>query len=309
MPPGEPLTSVRRPIPITAAGNGAVTGPSYTGSMEAAISPPPPGVEDRDLQLARAALVVQRVLAVGFVSAVAGLVIGGVGGRIAMRVSALAAQDWAQGRLTDAGARVGEITVGGTIALILLGGGAAFLLGAALVAVGSELLPRRPWLRSALGAAVFLALAGPLVVDPANVDFVILEPVALNVAMFAGLVALFGAVTVPAVAWCERWIDRRLHIRLTGWSLPVVLALLGAVLAYGTAWMLTSPEFCGCADPSPLTALLLAGAFAATGALWVRRIVTGKAGWPTVRAIGVLSLSAAMFIGSMRLIDHVGTLI
>ena len=41
---------------------------------------------------------------------IAGLLVGGLGSRIVMRISALAAPDRAQGSITEAGATVGRIT-------------------------------------------------------------------------------------------------------------------------------------------------------------------------------------------------------
>src|SRR3990172_8357197 len=71
-----------------------------------------------------------RSLAVGTLSRfVAGLIAGGVGARVAMRIVAITAGDADQGAITDAEATVGEITAGGTVFLIFLGGMAGALGG------------------------------------------------------------------------------------------------------------------------------------------------------------------------------------
>ncbi|MEA1902973.1 MAG: hypothetical protein U9N56_05540 [Actinomycetota bacterium] len=57
----------------------------------------------------------------GLASAVAGLLVLGVGGRLVMLASRLLHPD-AAGRITENGARIGEFTVEGTIELILFGG-------------------------------------------------------------------------------------------------------------------------------------------------------------------------------------------
>src|SRR3990172_5179550 len=71
-----------------------------------------------------------RALTVGTLSGfVAGLIAGGVGSRIAMRIVAITAGDADQGAITDAEEVVGEITAGGTIFLLFIGGGAGALGG------------------------------------------------------------------------------------------------------------------------------------------------------------------------------------
>src|SRR3989337_1386982 len=101
-----------------------------------------------------------RSLAVGTLSGfVAGLIAGGVGSRIAMRIVAITAGDADQGAITDAEATVGEITAGGTIFLIFLSGMAGALGGLLYPAV-------RRWLADAgrgrgLGvSALLLAIYG-----------------------------------------------------------------------------------------------------------------------------------------------------
>ena len=52
----------------------------------------------------------------------AGIVTGGLGSRVAMRISAVAAGSAMQSVLTEAESPVGEITAGGTVFLIFFGG-------------------------------------------------------------------------------------------------------------------------------------------------------------------------------------------
>ena len=53
----------------------------------------------------------------------AGLLVGGLGSRVAMRIAAFTARDVAQGLTTEAGATVGRITFEGTVFLVLFAGG------------------------------------------------------------------------------------------------------------------------------------------------------------------------------------------
>lgn len=106
----------------------------------------------------------------------AGLVIGGIGSRLIMRVVALVDES-KRGRLTDSGATVGQFTLEGTLTLLLLCtivgafGGIAYLL-------------LRRWIPSfaprgiTFGAGLFI-LPGMLVFNEANPDFQVFTPVLL----------------------------------------------------------------------------------------------------------------------------------
>jgi hypothetical protein len=130
---------------------------------------------------------------------IAGLIAGGVGSRLAMRIMALTSPD-AQGAFTEAREIVGEITFGGTLFLLLAGG----LLG---VAGGLAYVALRRWLPSRFTGLVVgllaLAVSGRVLVDPDNIDFVILDPASLGIAMFAALPILFGLLVVPLQARLE----------------------------------------------------------------------------------------------------------
>src|SRR3990172_7155297 len=65
-----------------------------------------------------------RAVTVAVISgAAAGVIAGGVGSRVAMRIVAITASDADQGAITDAEETVGEITAEGTIFLVFIGGG------------------------------------------------------------------------------------------------------------------------------------------------------------------------------------------
>jgi hypothetical protein len=126
---------------------------------------------------------------------IAGLIVGGVGSRVAMRVMAMTSPA-AGGLETDFGATVGEITLGGTLFLLIAGSILGMVGGIAYLAVG-RLLPGAGWVKSLLFGAVLLALTGRFLVVPDNPDFVILSPAGLAVVMFTVLPVLYGLFFVP----------------------------------------------------------------------------------------------------------------
>jgi len=155
---------------------------------------------------------------------VVGIIVGGLGSRLVMRIAAIVGGSAVQGITTSNGNRVGEITVAGTIFLIFFGGVFAGMIGGLLYA------SLRPWLapfgrwRGLIFGLGLLGLAGSLILDTANSDFIILRPPVLNVAMFAALFPIFGIALVPVF-------DRTLRA-LAGTSLIAgSLALFGALVA------------------------------------------------------------------------------
>jgi hypothetical protein len=155
---------------------------------------------------------------------VVGVVVGGVGSRLVMRLSAIAAGSGVQGVTTANGNRVGEITVGGTIALIIVAGVFTGILGGLLYAsLRPWLAPFARWRGLIFGLGV-LGLAGSQVLDEANSDFIILRPPLLNVAMFAALFVIFG-ITLPLA------FDRTLRKLAEGSLISDALTFLGLLLA------------------------------------------------------------------------------
>lgn len=126
---------------------------------------------------------------------IAGVLVAGVLGRIAMRVSGFMSRPDLIGVETSNGNRVGEITFDGTLAIALFVGLPAGILGAALFASAEPWLRRfRPWNGVAFGVILLLA-AGFIFIDPANFDFQRFGSAPVNIAMFAALFVAFGALT------------------------------------------------------------------------------------------------------------------
>ena len=130
---------------------------------------------------------------------VAGLLVVGLGGRLVMRVLAATSGGGAQGRFTDAGERVGEITLGGSIGFFIFAGLFIPLASSIVFIPLRRILPRPAWIAGSLFGLLLLATFGvsdPL--SPDNVDFVILSPTWLAGALVCLTALLFG-VTFSAI--------------------------------------------------------------------------------------------------------------
>ena len=146
----------------------------------------------------------------------------GAGARLMMRVLAVTSSDDVQGLQTEADETIGEVSVGGSLFLIVVVG-----IGAAVVGLALFLLLRR-WLpdRSLAAGLVGVAIGSGLLVRPAgllssaNSDFTLVAPVALAVALCLATFVLFGATFGVLVdRFAPRW-------PRPGWSPQGVVSVL-----------------------------------------------------------------------------------
>lgn len=172
-----------------------------------------------------AAVAVRRLAAVTVAGALAGVVVGGIGGRLAMLLIARL-NPQATGRISDDGFRMGQFTPSGTLNLLLAG----FFLGllaAFFYALLRHLMVGPVWFRRlsiSLGPAV---VVGALLVHTDGVDFTLLQPAALSIALF---VALPGLAVLVLTTLAERWLEP------DAWPARAPLwAVLPLVLLWGPA--------------------------------------------------------------------------
>jgi hypothetical protein len=161
--------------------------------------------------------------------AIAGALVGGIGGRLAMLLLRLTSPADVIGMTSDDGFEVGVLSFD-TAQLVL----AMAMLGAingVLYAALRGALPRK--LRLPLWSVLAAALGGASIIHDDGVDFVFLEPAALAIALFVLLPGAAAAVVVLLVErWMrvEPWSDRRLSIGLCIGALAGTFALGFAVL-------------------------------------------------------------------------------
>ena len=132
----------------------------------------------------------------GLAGFVAGVIAGGVGSRIAMRVSGIAAGSAKQGFLTEGENPVGEITLSGTVILVGFSGFIGATGGLIYLATRRWVADAGRWSGLAFGV-LLLAMLGSSIIEGDNFDFYVFGPRTLNVAMFASLFILFGLLVAP----------------------------------------------------------------------------------------------------------------
>jgi hypothetical protein len=200
----------------------------------ALVTPAPPStsVQDDALMVARWATLGAAAGGLG------GFIVGGIGGRIAMFVLRLTSPDYIRGAESDDGFEMGRFDISSTGQLLLvttiLG-----ILGGLIVVAGRPFFPRKyapfGW---ALAAG---AIVGATIVHDDGVDFTLIEPVGLAVAMFIGIPAI-GAYTIAEFVYRAEpwwWKDRKRTLALGAFGLPIFIGFPIAIAAtlISAAWL------------------------------------------------------------------------
>lgn len=149
-----------------------------------------------------------------------GALVGGVGGRLAMLVLRLLSPDTVNGVVSDDGFVIGQVTLSGTYSLVAVG--ALFgLLGASAYRWVDHWLIGPGWFRQVTAALGAGAVVGSMLVHPDGVDFQLLRPLWLAIALFVLIPAVFGFFIGPlekVLARPETWVNRGRR----GWIVPIV---------------------------------------------------------------------------------------
>jgi hypothetical protein len=127
-----------------------------------------------------------------------GVLVAGIGGRLAMFALRLTSDDSVNGVVSDDGFVIGRLTLAGTYNLLLIGATVGIIGAAAYQWV-------RPWLlgpswfrrlTTALGSGI---VVGSMLLHADGVDFTLLQPTWLAIGLFVALPMLFGLAIGPAV--------------------------------------------------------------------------------------------------------------
>jgi len=234
----------------------------------------------------------------------AGMLAGGAGSRIAMRLSALAAPDSAQGLPTEAGATIGQLTLGGTMFLVLFAGIGSAMVGTAFYLGVRAWLPARRWPRALAFGGLELVVFGTAVLDRGNPDFTIVGHPLLNVVMFGSLFVLHGVLLVILQPPAGRLVDAAGGG--IGWREAIVKVATGGAAAL-TALGLTAVALGGGGWWNRLWMLSLL--VCAAGLAFIdpgrARAITR----PVLRVIGGVALATIALSGALELFDAVTTIV
>jgi hypothetical protein len=148
-----------------------------------------------------------------------GVVVAGIGSRVAMLILRLTSSENVRGVTSDDGFEIGRITVGGTYSLVMLGA-AVGIIGAVAYKMVAPWLLGPVWFRRCTVAAGSGAVVGSMLVHADGIDFRLLEPLWLAVGLFVALPAAFG-VAISVVV--DRLSARPVPQGRRRWLVPVLL--------------------------------------------------------------------------------------
>jgi hypothetical protein len=276
-----------------------------TQRVEAKIGAAVPDAPVRKLDAGAAGLtaLVRHVFAGGLAGTLAGIVCLGLGSRLAMRIAALLDPS-ARGALTENDNIVGEVTLRGTLELVVFVGIFGGLIAGLLWVLVREWLPRRGLARVAAAGVVAALLGSFQVVSGENRDFALLDPAAASVAMFVVVVGLAGCGAAVIDGPLERLLPGGTRASVVIGALLVIGGVMSVPLV---AQAFLSADFCGCEGPPRPALAFLALAGLATAGRWARYFNPGAdlphRTW--LRALGVAGVAGACLVAALDLLGEV----
>ena len=231
-----------------------------------------------------------------------GIVVAGVGGRLVMRLAAVLVPA-ATGRATENGNLIGDITLGGSLFLIVTVGLLAGVAFGVVWVVVAPWLPGRGVVRGLVAMPIAVGLGAFGLVDRFNPDFAILEHDPIVVASLVALVAS----AAPAMALVDSWLDRRLPIALSSQSSAGIAYGILTIIGVAIGGLLTLQLALGF-ESRPLGLTIVAVGLV-TLAWWSMR-ARGERSRPRILRISAIAiLLAGTVAGYVELIpDVVGAL-
>lgn len=211
-----------------------------------------------------------------------GLLVAGIGGRLAMLLLRVTSPSSVDGVTSDDGFEIGRVTLAGTYNLLAIGAAVGIIGAAAYRAVRPWLLGPN-WFGRVTVAAGSGAVVGAMLIHADGIDFRVLEPLWLAIVLFVALPAAFAVAvgwSVDRVAAPGSW-TRSGRRR---WAVPMVLV---AVFPFTLT--------------VAITALVVL-------AVWVpvRRAIARYLGTPTIVRVVVRSLwLTAASVGLLALVSDV----
>lgn len=263
---------------------------------ESAVAPSSLEVNRARPSLGRLAEAWRDIARGGLAGLLAGILVAGVGGRVVMRAAAVLVPE-AAGRFTENGNRVGEITLSGTLGLVIAGGLFFGLFGATVWVVVSPWLPTGTRRRALAAMPAAVALTGIVLIQAGNDDFRVLRHDAATVALLLGLVSVAGLT----ISIFDSWLDRRLppaNASAPADAIYLALTLAGGGLVFPV--VLASYVF----NVRPLGLALVATGLA-TLVFWVRRYRGEPPRPPWLVVAGRASVLGALALGLVALMPEV----
>ena len=166
----------------------------------------------------------------------AGVLMVGVGSRVAMLLLRLTSPDHVQGIQSDDDFTIGQVTFSGTVNLLMLGAAIGVIGACAYRAVAPWLIGPL-WFRRLTTGLAAGAVGGSMLVHADGIDFTVLKPTWFAIGLFVALPAVFGTFIgsfVDAAARPDSWTARPGRRR---WLVPLLLVVVAAAVTLFGWWV------------------------------------------------------------------------
>jgi hypothetical protein len=223
--------------------------------------------------------IVERMRVLIVAGILVGVLVAGVGSRLAMLVLRLTSPEQVHGLTSDDGFTIGQVTVGGTYNLLVLGSVVGVIGAGAYLLVAPRLVGPMWFRRLTVGAAV-AAVVGSMLVHADGIDFHLLQPTWLAISLFVALPGLFGVAIGAAVDATSRP-DSWTACGRRRWLLPIVVVACFPPSAIVLAFALVVLALCSVArQATPIRRVRRSRAYA-----FAVRVI-----WLVIAAAGLLAL-------------------
>jgi hypothetical protein len=245
----------------------------------------------------------------GMSGLIAGVLVLGVGGRLFMRIAGAIAGDTAQGRTTEAGFTVGELTMEGSLGLIIFIG---IFSGLAVAAYYVMFFPWIAWAGRWRGVVFGVtgfagASATSDLLNPDNIDFVILK----NEPIVVGMIVLLFVALGVVIDWLYRLLDAYVpapdrNVNAVFYALSAVGLFLGGAMAT----VMITGDACDC---QPLVGVVwsIVIVAAATIGWWLSVLVARSPTWlgRVSTTAGYLGTAGVLIFGLIRAVSDAAEII
>jgi hypothetical protein len=192
-------------------------------------------------------MALRRLAVASLAGAIVGFLVGGVGGRLAMSLLAgLNAED--AGTVSDDGFTMGQVTLGGTLNLLLVGTVLGILGGGIYLSV-RDLRVGPAWFRSASVAVGVTVVIGAFLVHSDGVDFTLLDPTYVAIGLILAIPFVYALALPPLT---DRWLssesrlmkttNRLVLVPLVPWVFPLTPVAVVLVLGWMAVRAIRAPQ-------------------------------------------------------------------
>lgn len=260
--------------------------------------------------VARLLALIQLIIRQAAIGSIAGILVGAVviggGARVLMRIAALLSRPELTGAMTENGNRVGDVTLDGTLALLIFTGMAFGWLGGIVVMAVRPWLPAEGWQRLLLAGAIGFAVAGPMVLQGENrADYERFGILGVNICLFMLLPVAFGMAVIPVIDALDRRIPQALPSLRLG-AKAAIASILMVLVALPLVTLVVSAF-----EGRPVGLLLLLPVVRYLTPLWARHAPTfGERQKRETRGtrIGYLALAVSCFLGLLLTAQSIAAL-